>query len=41
VTDGSGAEVDLSELFGSDEPATDAATEETQVTDETAKTPAE
>ena len=41
VTDGSGAEVDLSELFGSDEPAADAATEETQVTEETAKTPAE
>lgn len=41
VTDGSGAEVDLSELFGSDEPVADAATEETQVTDEAAKTPAE
>jgi trigger factor len=41
VTDGSGAEVDLSELFGAEEPATDAATEETQATDEAAKTPAE
>jgi trigger factor len=41
VTDGSGAEVDLSELFGAEEPAADAAAEETQVTDETAKTPAE
>ncbi|GAB3159179.1 trigger factor [Amycolatopsis sp. NPDC004378] len=41
VTDGSGAEVDLSELFGGDEPAGDDATQETQVTDETAKTPAE
>jgi trigger factor len=41
VTDGSGADVDLSELFGGDEPATDAATEETQATDEAAKTPAE
>ena len=37
----SGAEVDLTELFGSDEPAADVATEETQVTDEAAKTPAE
>ena len=34
VTDASGATVDLSELFG-------AATEETQVTEEGAKTPAE
>jgi trigger factor len=41
VTDGSGAEVDLSELFGSDEPVVDEATQETQVTDEAAKTPAE
>ena len=41
VTDGSGAEVDLSELFGSDEPVADEATQETQVTDEAAKTPAE
>ena len=37
VTDASGAPVDLSELFGNDE----AATEETQVTEEAEKTPAE
>jgi trigger factor len=41
VTDGSGAEVDLSELFGAEEPAADAATEETPATEEAAKTPAE
>ncbi|MFG1640920.1 trigger factor [Amycolatopsis sp. NPDC049252] len=41
VTDGSGAEVDLSELFGAEEPAADAAAEETPATEEAAKTPAE
>ncbi|MFJ1765178.1 trigger factor [Amycolatopsis sp. NPDC088138] len=41
VTDGSGAEVDLSELFGAEEPAADAASEETTATEEAAKTPAE
>lgn len=41
VTDGSGAEVDLAELFGGEEPAADAATEETPTTEEAAKTPAE
>ena len=41
VTDGSGAEVDLTELFGAEEPAGEAATGEMQATDEAAKTPAE
>jgi trigger factor len=41
ITDGSGAEVDLSELFGAEEPADETATEETQATEEAAKTPAE
>ncbi|GAA4550102.1 trigger factor [Amycolatopsis samaneae] len=44
VTDASGTEVDLAELFGEEAQEADAAaeaTEETQATEETAKTPAE
>ncbi|MYW89179.1 trigger factor [Amycolatopsis rubida] len=41
VKNESGSEVDLSELFGADEPDTAASEEETQVTEEAAATPAE